>query len=259
MIERDLFISHSHADNATAAALAADFEKRGITCWLAPRDIAMGSTYQIEIVRAIEHCRAMLLLFSGSADKSEHILREVELAAEGNKPIYPLRIDHAMPTGGLKYMLANKHWVERQALGDRLAETIGHLLNNAAATSTTERPPPPISVSISVEKGGRARPAIVAGVAVAAVFLVAAGAWFFLYGRAPSVPNVAQIPKRVDAPPQVPQQPEVPPPAKEAPPPKEIPPPKERAEPGPQPAPFSPPTILTSARVDVGRDGPATP
>ena len=48
----DLFISHSTADAETAQVLVRDFENRGITCWIAPRDIPMGSSYQNEIVAA---------------------------------------------------------------------------------------------------------------------------------------------------------------------------------------------------------------
>ena len=40
------------------------------------------------------------------------MLREVELAAQGRKPIYPLRLDGVEPAGGLQYMLANMQWVE---------------------------------------------------------------------------------------------------------------------------------------------------
>ena len=124
----DLFISHSSADAETARALVTDFENRNITCWMAPRDIPMGSSYHEEIVQAIENSRAVLLLFSNAANKSEHVLREVELAAQGKKPILPLRIDVSEPAGGLKYMLANKQWVERKALGNRLVDTIEQLL-----------------------------------------------------------------------------------------------------------------------------------
>ena len=75
----DLFISHSSADAETAQALVADFENRNIACWMAPRDIPMGSSYHEEIVQAIENSRAVLLLFSNAANKSEHVLREVEI------------------------------------------------------------------------------------------------------------------------------------------------------------------------------------
>ena len=68
----DLFISHSSEDAETALALVADFENRNIACWVAPRDIPMGSSYHEEIVQAIENSRAVLLLFSSAANKSEH-------------------------------------------------------------------------------------------------------------------------------------------------------------------------------------------
>src|SRR3954463_9404872 len=132
----DLFISHSSADAETAQALVTDFENRNITCWMAPRDIPMGSSYHEEIVAAIENSRAVLLLFSGAANKSAHVLREVELAEQGRKPILPLRIDVSDPVGGLKYMLANKQWVERKALGNRLVDTIEQLLAGAPSIRT---------------------------------------------------------------------------------------------------------------------------
>jgi formylglycine-generating enzyme required for sulfatase activity len=146
----DLFISHSSADAETALALVTDFENRNITCWMAPRDIPMGSSYHEEIVQAIENSRAVLLLFSNAANKSEHVLREVELAAQGKKPILPLRIDVSEPAGGLKYMLANKQWVERKALGNRLVDTIEQLLAGSRPIHTgvdtvarrVEEPPP---------------------------------------------------------------------------------------------------------------------
>ena len=75
--------------------------------------------------------RAVLLLFSNAANKSEHVLREVELAAQGKKPILPLRIDVSEPAGGLKYMLANTQWVEKKVLGNRLVDTIEQMVANA--------------------------------------------------------------------------------------------------------------------------------
>jgi len=175
----DLFISHSSEDAETALTLVADFENRNISCWVAPRDIPMGSSYHEEIVQAIENSRAVLLLFSSAANKSEHVLREVELAAQGKKPILPLRIDVSEPAGGLKYMLANKQWVERKALGNRLVDTIEQLLAGARPIRTgvdeaRTRPPsePP------TRKGGLS-PLMIGTIAAVLLLVVGGGivAW----------------------------------------------------------------------------------
>ncbi|MGB9365227.1 MAG: SUMF1/EgtB/PvdO family nonheme iron enzyme [Xanthobacteraceae bacterium] len=175
----DLFISHSSEDAETALALVADFENRNITCWVAPRDIPMGSSYHEEIVQAIENSRAVLLLFSGAANKSAHVLREVELAEQGRKPILPLRIDVSDPAGGLKYMLANKQWVERKALGNRLVDTIEQLLAGSRPIRTgvdearaRPAPQPP-------KKKGGLSPMLIGIVAAVLLLLVGGGiaAW----------------------------------------------------------------------------------
>jgi formylglycine-generating enzyme required for sulfatase activity len=174
----DLFISHSSEDAETALALVADFENRSISCWVAPRDIPMGSSYHEEIVQAIENSRAVLLLFSSAANKSEHVLREVELAAQGKKPILPLRIDVSEPVGGLKYMLANKQWVERKALGNRLVDTIEQLLAGARPIRTgvdearaRVAPPPP------KKQGGPSAMLIGAAAIILLLFVGGIAAW----------------------------------------------------------------------------------
>ena len=192
----DLFISHSSADAETAQTLVTDFENRNITCWLAPRDIPMGSSYHEEIVAAIENSRAVLLLFSGAANKSEHVLREVELAAQGKKPIYPLRIDVSEPAGGLKYMLANKQWVERKALGNRLVDTIEQLLAGgraARADEGSERP-----AAGPVRKSARLSPVMIGSAAAICLILAAAAVALLVGSRGTSV--TAQAPPQQAAP-----------------------------------------------------------
>ena len=62
----DLFISHAVQDAAIANTLCADFEKRGVRCWIAPRDIARGDHYATSMLAAIGRCRAMLLIFEAT-------------------------------------------------------------------------------------------------------------------------------------------------------------------------------------------------
>ena len=193
MLQRDLFISHSSADAGTANDLVTDFERHGISCWIAPRDVPLGSAYHREIVNAIAQCRAMLLLFSVTANESDHVLREVELAAQGRKPIYPLRLDGVEPAGGLKYMLANMQWVERRALGDRLTATIEQLLR---ASGSAEVAPGPSPQPAPTERGPRIPSAIWAAAVGAAVVLLGA-AWYLMRPPEPAPhPSATVTPPR---------------------------------------------------------------
>ena len=61
----DLFVCHASEDGASHARhLTTEFETRGLRCWMAPRDIPAGSSWQSAIVAAIESSRAMLLLIT---------------------------------------------------------------------------------------------------------------------------------------------------------------------------------------------------
>lgn len=42
------FISHASADREAANAIAASLEAKGLTCWIAPRDVRPGAEYPAE-------------------------------------------------------------------------------------------------------------------------------------------------------------------------------------------------------------------
>ena len=174
MARSDLFISHASLDSDAAAALVAEIENAGVACWFAPRDVSLGGSYQAEIVDAIENCRAVLLVFSEAANKSEHVLREIELAARDKKPIYPVKIDRSEPTGGLKYLLANKQWVERTAVGNRLADRIAKLFASPGSEIVRDDSKSPVTPPAK----SRA-PTIAICAALVVVIAVAAMGWFF--------------------------------------------------------------------------------
>ena len=64
-----------------------------------------GSDWGESIVNAIRTSRVLLLLFSTNANKSRQIKREVEIAADGNVTIVPVRIENILPTDSFKYFL----------------------------------------------------------------------------------------------------------------------------------------------------------
>lgn len=108
----DVFISHSSKDKPAADAVCATFEANGIRCWVAPRDVPPGSNWGAAIVEAIQASRLMVLVFSGHANTSGQIAREVELAASQGVTIVPIRLEDVAPARSLQFFLSNIHWLD---------------------------------------------------------------------------------------------------------------------------------------------------
>jgi hypothetical protein len=108
----DIFISYSARDKTTADAVCANLEAVGIKCWIAPRDVLPGIDWSAAIVNAISNCRAMVLVFSSSANASTQIKREVERAVHKGKVIIPFRIEDVEPSGALEYFISTPHWLD---------------------------------------------------------------------------------------------------------------------------------------------------
>ncbi len=66
----DVFVSYASRDKATADAVVATLERRGIRCWAAPRDVTPGDKWADAIVRAISRGRVMVMVFSSGANAS---------------------------------------------------------------------------------------------------------------------------------------------------------------------------------------------
>src|SRR5215472_13528176 len=93
----DVFISYSTKDTVAAKAACAALEAAKVRCWMAPRDIRPGETWGASIVRAIGGCRVMVLIFSGHANSSAQVQREVDQAFGKSKTVVPLRIEDIKP------------------------------------------------------------------------------------------------------------------------------------------------------------------
>jgi hypothetical protein len=141
----DVFISYSSKDKPVADAVCAGLEGRGIRCWAAPRDILPGSDWGAAIIDAITGSKVMVLIFSGNANASPQIKREVERAVAKGVKILPFRIEDVPMSKSLEYFISTPHWLDAltQPLEGhiaRLAETVGFLAN---ARDSRQGPPPP--------------------------------------------------------------------------------------------------------------------
>jgi hypothetical protein len=110
-MEPKVFISHSTKDKAIADAICRRLESEGIKCWIAPRDIEVGSDWTDGIMRGIETCRAFVLVFSANANDSEHVRREVAKAFSLKLAVIPFRTETVMPNRSLGYFLDTVQWL----------------------------------------------------------------------------------------------------------------------------------------------------
>ncbi|HEX8643315.1 MAG TPA: toll/interleukin-1 receptor domain-containing protein [Allosphingosinicella sp.] len=111
-MSHDVFISYSTKDKAVGHAVCARLEERGHRCWIAPRDILPGREWGEAIIDGISGARALVLIFSGNANDSPQVRREVERAVGHGLPIIPFRIEDVAPAKSLEYFISNQHWLD---------------------------------------------------------------------------------------------------------------------------------------------------
>lgn len=152
MPEPFLFVSHVSEDRAAAMEIVQELERRGVPCWIAPRDVTPGRPFDDEIAGAIEDSRAMLLVFSEHCNASEYIRREVTVAGESHKVVIPFRIENAEPKHGLRVRLSDLHWLDGFASRERAIDELVRTLPAAkeGAPLETERQQPLREPAVSV-------------------------------------------------------------------------------------------------------------
>jgi hypothetical protein len=108
----DLFVSYATSDaREIAENVVIDLERRGLRCWIAPRNIPAGSrSWAAEIVRSIRESDNFLLLLSQAANASEEIEKELSEAARHRKTVFVIRVADIEPSDGLGYHLNRVQW-----------------------------------------------------------------------------------------------------------------------------------------------------
>jgi len=109
---REVFISHASADAASAVEVRDLLQQLGYATWIAPDDLVGASSWAEQILAAVGRCHALVVLISDAANKSDHVAREVSIAAEAGKPIVPLRLAAVEPDGSLRYLLHLRQWID---------------------------------------------------------------------------------------------------------------------------------------------------
>ncbi len=107
-----VFVSYASDDKAVADSVCRSLESAGVRCWIAPRDIPPGTDYPAAIVEAIRSVRVLVLILTGHAAASPHILSEVGHAFNGKKPIIPFRLSSDALPNDLEYFLSMTQWLD---------------------------------------------------------------------------------------------------------------------------------------------------
>jgi TolB-like protein len=179
-----VFISHSSKDEAIAEAICQHLGSAGVQCWIAPRDIEPETDWTEGIMRGITNSRIFVLVFSGHANDSDHVRREVGEAFSLHLPVIPFRTETVEPRAGLRYFLESVHWLDatKPPLEQHLpllTERVKALLNHEQGISPheTARANEPKPIPNAAPRRKRWLP-VIALIGAAAV--VAAGIWFFV-------------------------------------------------------------------------------
>jgi hypothetical protein len=107
-----VFVSHASPDKAEAERLVQLLEGAGIPCWIAPRDVQMGTNYAGEIIDAIKATDVTLVLLSANANNSVFIPSEIERSASYGKRIVTVRIEPVTPSRNLELFIGPRHWID---------------------------------------------------------------------------------------------------------------------------------------------------
>jgi hypothetical protein len=108
----DVFISYSTSDQQMANTIWTFLKSKGISCWMAPDSILPGEEWGDSILRGIQNCKIMVLVFSQAANDSGPVRSEVDRAVNARKVLIPFRIENVAPTGAMEFHIGRRHWLD---------------------------------------------------------------------------------------------------------------------------------------------------
>lgn len=109
---KKLFLSYASKDMIKANKICKNLRENGHDVWFALDSIKPGQNYAAEIVKAIDECTHIVFVLSTNSNASEHVQKELELAINCGKILYPIRIEDFSPFGYLRYHLSTIQYVD---------------------------------------------------------------------------------------------------------------------------------------------------
>src|SRR5690349_10003699 len=112
-----IFISYSKQNKDYARKLADHLVSQGFNVWI-DDEIEPSDEWWKKIVKAVRECVAFLVIMSPEAGGSRWVEREVMLADELNKPMFPVLLDGDLHSSELWALFIGKQYED--ARGDKL-------------------------------------------------------------------------------------------------------------------------------------------
>jgi TIR domain-containing protein len=144
------FISHHSSQVETARRLKVILGHHGITGWMAPDDIDPGQPFDKAIVDQVRQSDLIILLFCGQSDQSRHVKRELMMAENSDKLIYPVRLEEK-PADGLAYWLNDYQWIDWFDGDDDTITRMTDTIKRQAKSVKPDPAPPPAPPTVATE------------------------------------------------------------------------------------------------------------
>ena len=192
-----VFISHSNKDHGIAEAICNHLESAGIKCWIAPRDIEAGSDWVKGIMRGIGDCRVLVVVFTGHANDSEHVGREVAKASSLGLAVIPFRTEAVNPRENLEYFLETVQWLD--AVAPPLEKHLGSLLERVQRLVAADEPTVLGTTPLAPDRKGQPtalKPTgrwVISTVLLGATAVIVAVAWFFTWTNRSTQPAASAV------------------------------------------------------------------
>jgi|GEM_PF-2287473 len=166
------FLSHASHDKDLALQFVHELEAYGCRCWISGRDIAPGTTWDLEVIKGLKKCEALVLLLSPAANQSKYIEEEVFHARTAGKMVVTVQLGRFELSERLAFWLASGQIVEAQAALEDLERVVPMILGVPRRQKGESRPP---ILKPEPEPGP---PWGKIGLAVLAIFLISALAYW---------------------------------------------------------------------------------
>src|ERR1700757_5367167 len=102
----DVFLSYAKPDRPQAIALADELRAHGFSVWIDQTSIGGAQNWTAEIVEAINSCSTMLVILSPRSVASHNVAKELQLASEKRKHIFPVVLEKTALPPLFEYPLA---------------------------------------------------------------------------------------------------------------------------------------------------------